>query len=58
MIGVITDRDILARAVAEDMDVQTKISNEMSDDVYCGYEDDTLQRASELMIEHQVRGFQ
>jgi CBS domain-containing protein len=55
LIGVITDRDIVIRAVAEDLDMQTKIIDVMSDDVFCGYEDDTFQRASQLMIKHQVR---
>lgn len=55
LIGVITDRDIVIRAVAEDIDMQANIIDVMSDDVFCGYEDDTFQRASELMIKHQVR---
>jgi predicted transcriptional regulator len=55
LIGVITDRDIVIRAVSEDMDMQTKIIDVMSDEIFCGYEDDTFQRAAELMIKNHVR---
>jgi CBS domain-containing protein len=52
--GVLTDRDIVIRAVA-DGDFQAKVSDICSDDVVtCGPEMSTAE-AAELMSEHQVR---
>jgi len=55
--GVLTDRDIVIRAVA-DGDFQAKVSDICSDDVVtCGPEMSTAE-AAELMSEHQVRRIQ
>jgi CBS domain-containing protein len=52
--GVLTDRDIVIRAVA-DGDFQAKVSDICSDDIVtCGPEMSTAE-AAELMSEHQVR---
>jgi CBS domain-containing protein len=56
LIGLITDRDIVIRGLAEGLDpgfaqVKDIIS---SDIVYC-YEDDSVEDAAKLMEEHQVR---
>lgn len=56
LIGVITDRDIVIRGLAEGRDpdsaqVKDIISSEI---VYC-YEDDSVEDAAHLMEDHQVR---
>ena len=54
VVGVVTDRDIVIRAVA-DGDFQAKVSDVCSDDlVTCGPEMSTSD-AAQLMSEHQVR---
>ena len=54
LMGLVTDRDIVVRAVA-DGDFQAKVSDVCSDDVVsCGPEMSTAE-AAELMSEHQVR---
>jgi CBS domain-containing protein len=56
LIGMVTDRDIVVRAVAEDRsNSNTAVRDVMSKDVYYCFEDDDIQRAAELMAEHQVR---
>ncbi|MEO6423623.1 MAG: CBS domain-containing protein [Candidatus Nitrotoga sp.] len=55
LVGIITDRDIVIRGLAEGMDMDTRVCNVMSDDVFFAYEDDSLQTASEIMIKHNVR---
>jgi CBS domain-containing protein len=56
LVGVITDRDITVRAVAEGRDpTRTAVADAMSRDlVYC-YEDDTVESAARLMEEKQIR---
>ena len=55
-IGVITDRDITIRGVAEDLDLQnTAVSEVMSPTVECLSEDESLEDATRLMREKQIR---
>jgi CBS domain-containing protein len=56
VIGMLTDRDIAMRAVAEGRDPnQTKVRDAMTGQlVYC-YEDDTVENAAKLMEEKQIR---
>lgn len=54
VIGMVTDRDIVVRAVA-DGDFAAKISDVVSDDVITASPDMTTAEAAELMGEHQVR---
>jgi CBS domain-containing protein len=56
LIGLVTDRDIVIRGLAEGLDpgltqVKDIISSEI---VYC-YEDDNVEEAAQLMEDHQVR---
>lgn len=54
--GVITDRDIVVRAVAKGMDINTtKINDFMSPAVVTVTGDQTAQEAAKLMAQHQVR---
>jgi predicted transcriptional regulator len=53
--GVITDRDITIRAVAEGRDpTQAKVSQYMSDRVYTCNEDNNLQEAADIMAKHGI----
>jgi CBS-domain-containing membrane protein len=56
LVGVITDRDIVLRAVSESKDTETATAGDvMSLEVVCCFEDDTTEHAQELMTEHNVR---
>jgi len=53
--GIITDRDIVLRAVAQGADVtQAKVKDFMTQGVHYCNDTDTLQRAAETMHEHHV----
>ncbi|MDQ3025465.1 MAG: CBS domain-containing protein [Pseudomonadota bacterium] len=54
VIGMVTDRDIVVRAVA-DGDFTAKVSDVISDDVITASPDMTTSEAAALMGEHQVR---
>ena len=54
--GIITDRDIVTRAVSKGMDPKTtKISEIMTPKVVAIWERNTVNEAIELMAQHQVR---
>ena len=54
--GIVTDRDIVVRVLAEGLDPQSvSVSQIMSDDVECLSPDDSLERATELMREKAIR---
>lgn len=54
VVGMVTDRDIVVRAVA-DGDFSAKMSDVVSDDVITAAPDMTTAEAAELMGEHQIR---
>jgi CBS domain-containing protein len=55
-IGIITDRDITLRAVAEGADVnKTRVRDVMTHDVFFVYEDQTTKEACELMEKNKIR---
>ena len=54
VVGMVTDRDIVVRAVA-DGDFSAKISDVVSDDVISASPDMTTAEAAGLMGEHQIR---
>ena len=54
--GILTDRDITIRAVAEGLDATTApVEGVMTPSVIYCYEDQDIQRAADLMAENQVR---
>jgi len=53
--GILTDRDIVVRAVAEGRDAQTPIGEVTSRDITTIGPDDTLEAAVELMRERSIR---
>lgn len=55
MIGTISDRDIVLRAVAEGKDGNAYVRDIMSTGVHWVYEDDSVDKAAGMMSEHQVR---
>jgi CBS domain-containing protein len=56
VIGILTDRDIVVRAVAEGRDARsTRVQEVMTRDLVCAHEDDDVKDAARLMKEHQVR---
>ena len=56
LVGVLTDRDIVVRAVATGMDpIQTTVGQVMTPAVVSCYEDQDVKEAARLMEEHQVR---
>ena len=55
MIGTISDRDIVIRAVALGLGVDTKVGEVMSKGVSWVLETDTVEQAVKIMSERQVR---
>jgi CBS domain-containing protein len=55
LVGVVTDRDIAIRAVAEGKDPSTAVSEVMSEGVVWVNEDDAVEDAARIMSEHQIR---
>jgi CBS domain-containing protein len=55
VIGVVTDRDIAVRVVAEGLDLTTRTSEIMSKDVVTVREDADLKDAERLMHDRQIR---
>ena len=56
LLGMITDRDIVVRAIAEgDGDGSTSVRDVMSEGVCCCFESDELDQAAKVMAQHQVR---
>ncbi|MBD7966083.1 CBS domain-containing protein [Fictibacillus norfolkensis] len=55
IIGVITDRDIVVRGVAEKRPGSTKVTDVMSENLYTGSLDMTADEAADLMADKQIR---
>ena len=55
LIGAISDRDIVIRAVADNKAPSTKVREVMSEGVFWAYEDESVEEAARLMSERQVR---
>jgi CBS domain-containing protein len=55
LLGVITDRDITVRAVAEGKDPSTPVRDVMSEGVIWAHEDDSVEDAARIMSDHQIR---
>jgi CBS domain-containing protein len=55
LLGVITDRDIAVRAVAEGRDPSTLVREIMSEEVVWAGEDDSVEDAARIMSDHQIR---
>ena len=56
LVGIITDRDIAIRAVADGLDPSAcTVREAMSNDVCWCYEDDDVEKAAQLMEQQQIR---
>jgi CBS domain-containing protein len=55
VVGMITDRDIAVRGVAEGKGPECSVRELMSDDVVCIREDDDVQSVASMMSDAQVR---
>jgi CBS domain-containing protein/uncharacterized protein (DUF2267 family) len=56
LVGIITDRDIVVRAVAQGLDPnETRVSQAMTDQVECVFADEDLEVAMWKMREEQIR---
>lgn len=56
LVGMITDRDLVVRVMAERRDPKTtRVTEAMSSDILFCYEDDDIEKASRVMAQHQIR---
>src|SRR5262249_2715424 len=56
LIGMITDRDIVMRTVAEDLSPRgTTVRQVMSNKICYCFDEDDLEGVADLMAEHQIR---
>jgi CBS domain-containing protein len=55
LAGIVTDRDLVVRAIAEGRDVTTKLGDIVSSDVVCITPNDTADDAIRLMRERALR---
>lgn len=55
LIGIITDRDIVVRAIAEGRGLGTPVEEAMSEGVICVREDDSVEEAARVMSDNQIR---
>jgi CBS domain-containing protein len=54
-VGVITDRDIVVRAVADNRELNRPVRDIVTTELVAVHPDMSVQEATELMSEHQVR---
>jgi CBS domain-containing protein len=55
LVGMITDRDIVVRGVAEKKPNASKITDVMSDNIITGTPDMSVDDAIDLMMKHEIR---
>ncbi len=55
LVGIVTDRDIVVRAIAAGKDVSTQIGDVMTSEIFSVKEDDFVFEAIRLMGDRQVR---
>jgi len=55
VIGMVTDRDIVIRGIAEKRSGSYQITNVMSNQIIQASPDDSVEYAAQLMAEHQIR---
>jgi CBS domain-containing protein len=55
LVGAITDRDIAVRCVAQGLEGDALVRDVMSDGIRWAYEDESVEHASDVMGQHQIR---
>ncbi|HGE5782324.1 TPA: CBS domain-containing protein [Bacillus pseudomycoides] len=55
VVGLVTDRDLVVRGIAEKHPGSNKITNVMTTEIVSVSPDDPIENATELMAQHQIR---
>lgn len=55
LVGIITDRDIVVRGIADNLSLETAVSEIFSENTVTGSKDMSVEEAAELMADHQIR---
>ena len=55
VIGMVTDRDLAVRVLAEGRGAETLLREIMTEEVVCCFEDDTVENAAQKMSDSKVR---
>ena len=56
LLGIVTDRDIVVRCIADGRDAKLcRVRDAMSDDVVCVTDDDTIEHVVRILEKHQIR---
>lgn len=55
LVGIITDRDIVVRGIADNLPLESAVSEILSENMVTGNKDMSVEEAAELMADHQIR---
>lgn len=55
LVGIITDRDIVVRGIADNISLDTAVSEILSESIVTGSKDMSVEDAAELMADNQIR---
>ncbi|MBK5486348.1 CBS domain-containing protein [Bacillus sp. TH17] len=55
VVGLVTDRDLVVRGIAEKHPGSNQITNVMTTNIVSVSPDDSIEKATELMAQHQIR---
>lgn len=55
LVGIITDRDIVVRGIADNLALDSAVSEILSETMVTGTRDMSVEDAAELMADHQIR---
>ncbi|HZH58207.1 MAG TPA: CBS domain-containing protein [Metabacillus sp.] len=55
LVGIVTDRDIVIKGIANNLSGETSISKLMTEDIIKGTPDMSVEQAAEIMSQHQIR---
>ena len=55
LLGVVTDRDLVVKGLAHNMQADSKVSEILTNDIVTGTKDMSVKEAASLMSEHQIR---
>lgn len=55
IVGIVTDRDLAIRGLAEGLGADTKVGDLMTSSLNCCRADDDLRDVEQVMVDHQVR---
>ncbi|PKH11596.1 MULTISPECIES: CBS domain-containing protein [Planomicrobium] len=55
LVGIITDRDIVVRGIADNLSLESAVSEILSENMVTGNKDMSVEEAAELMADHQIR---